>query len=683
MGSLEGLLPVINKLQDVFAAMGDHPLDLPQIAVVGSQSAGKSSVLETLVGKDFLPRGNDIVTRRPLILQLLNTNHLNGPDRGKEWATFLHTKDERWFNYKKIRAEIQRETDRVAPGQAISDNPIRLAINSPSVLNLTIVDLPGMTKVPVGNQPKDIAEQIRRLLLKYISRKNCMILAITPANSDLANSDALQLARQVDPNGTRTLGVITKIDLMDQGTNALNYLNGDVVPLKLGYVGIVNRSQQDINDGKTIQDAVKAESRFFSTHKDYRSISDRCGSSFLGQQMNKVLINHIKGVLPNIKSQIQKDISKLEDELAGYGVPIIETEQAMSALLLNLITQFATNFGNTIDGVGIDERKMNSNELFGGARILYIFRVAYQKEVMRVHAHDGLSQGAIRTAIRNASGAKNSLFVPEMAFEILVKGQIEKLRRPALNCVDLVLEELQRVAAQSTTPQMSRFDQLSTQLQETVNLQLRNQMEPVRVFINKLIDVELSYINTNHPHFVSGSRAVQSSLAAIQVKQESPVPPPRPPVDRKKAQPGWSLFGGGGKQNSEEKSAPPAPAPRPKRTKPKPASRASHGDPCMGAITDREKVEISLVKILIKSYFDIVKKNVLDSVPKAIMLLLVNHVKKKLQAHLVYVLYNENQFNDLLRESPHIAQKRKMCIELLKVLKKSLEIVNEVRDFKV
>jgi len=676
------LLPVINKLQDVLGSMGADPLDLPQIAVVGSQSAGKSSVLETLVGKDFLPRGNDIVTRRPLILQLLNTNHLNGPNRGKEWATFLHTKDERWYDYRKIRSEIRRETDRVAPGQAISDNPIRLAIYSPSVVNLTIVDLPGMTKVPVGNQPKDIDEQIRRLLLKYIKKENCIILAISPANSDLANSDALQLARRVDPNGNRTLGVITKVDLMDQGTNALNYLNGKVVPLKLGYVGIVNRSQQDINDGKTIQDAIKSESRFFSNHKDYRSISDRCGSSYLGIQMNKILINHIKKVLPNIKIQIQKDISKMEDELAGYGVPIIETEQAMSALLLNLITQFSTNFSNTIDGVGIDESKMNSNELFGGARILYTFRVSYQKEVMRVHAHDGLSSGAIRTAIRNASGAKSSLFVPEMAFEILVKGQIEKLRRPALNCVELVFEELQRVAAQSTTTQMSRFDQLSVQLLESVNLMLRSRMDPVREFINKLIDVELSYINTNHPHFVSGSRAVQSSLDAIHVKQEAPAPVPRQPVDKKKTQ-NWSIFGGGAKQNSaEEKIAPPAPAPR--RQPAKPRSRGkSLGDPNMGPVTDREKVEISLVKILIKSYFDIVKKSILDAVPKAIMLLLVNHVKKKLQAELVYKLYNESQFNTLLRESPEVAQKRKMCIELLMVLKKSLEIVNEVRDFKI
>lgn len=686
MGSLDKLLPVINKLQDVFAALGQQPLDLPQIAVVGSQSAGKSSVLETLVGKDFLPRGNDIVTRRPLILQLLNTQNFPGADKGREWATFLHTKDEEWTDYRKIRAEIQRETDRIAPGQSVSDTPIRLCIYSPKVLNLTIVDLPGMTKVPVGNQPKDIDQQIRKLILKYVTRKNCIILAVTPANSDLANSDALQLARGVDPDGHRTLGVITKIDLMDAGTNALNYLNGKVVPLKLGYVGIVNRSQQDIIDGKTIQDAIKAESTFFATHKDYRMISERCGSQFLGRQMSRVLVNHIKDVLPSIKAQINDDVSKLEEEFSSYGDPIIESQQAMSALILNLISTFSTNFNNTIDGVGMDEQKISSNELFGGARILYIFRVLFAQEIMRIHAHSGLTDSSIRTAIRNASGAKQCLFVPEIAFEILVKKQIEKLRQPSLKCVELVFEELQRVAVQSETVQIKRFDKLVIQLQETVNSKLRQRIHPVREFVNSLVDLELSYINTNHPDFVSSSRAVQASLGSVKPRAPKPTIPPAPVKNTKQKKgsqkqggnaSGWSLFGGAKNNSPAEHSQPAPPAPRPP-----PVEKPSFGNGMQPA-TDRETIEINLIKILIKSYFDIIKKNILDAVPKAIMLLLVNEAKKRLQADLVYALYNESSFASLLQENPLIAQKRKTCIELLKVLKKSVEIINEVRDFKI
>ena len=102
--------------------------------------------------------------------------------------------------------------------------PISLTIYSTKLVDLTLVDLPGMTKVPIKGQPMDIEKQIRRLTLKFIEPQNALILALTAANTDLANSDALQLAREVDPEGDRTIGVVTKIDLMDEGTDALELL---------------------------------------------------------------------------------------------------------------------------------------------------------------------------------------------------------------------------------------------------------------------------------------------------------------------------------------------------------------------------------------------------------------------------------------------------------------------------
>lgn len=106
----------------------------------------------------------------------------------------------------------------------ISSEPISLTIFSPNFVDLTLVDLPGMTKVPVKGQPSDIEEQIRKLAYKFISTPNALILALTAANTDLANSGALQMAREVDPDGERTIGVVTKIDLMDEGTDALDLL---------------------------------------------------------------------------------------------------------------------------------------------------------------------------------------------------------------------------------------------------------------------------------------------------------------------------------------------------------------------------------------------------------------------------------------------------------------------------
>lgn len=115
-----------------------------------------------------------------------------------------------------------------------------------------------------------------------------IILAISPANVDLANSDSLRLARKIDPQGRRTLGVLTKLDLMDAGTNALDILNGRVYPLKLGFIGVVNRSQQDINASKPMDQALDDEAEFFKTHPSYRNIAHRCGTKYLAKTLNQV-----------------------------------------------------------------------------------------------------------------------------------------------------------------------------------------------------------------------------------------------------------------------------------------------------------------------------------------------------------------------------------------------------------
>lgn len=223
---MEQLIPVINKLQDAFALVeGGSPVDLPQLVVIGSQSSGKSSVLENLVGRDFLPRGSNIVTRRPLILQLFHLPKQNSDQplqQDTEWGEFLHVPNKKFYNFKEIKQEIEQETDRLTgTNKGVSPIPINLKIYSQNVLNLTLVDLPGITKVPVGDQPKDIEAQIRQMIHTYIDRPNSIILAVSAANSDLSNSDALHMARSVDPEGKRTLGIITKLDLMDQGTDAM------------------------------------------------------------------------------------------------------------------------------------------------------------------------------------------------------------------------------------------------------------------------------------------------------------------------------------------------------------------------------------------------------------------------------------------------------------------------------
>ena len=135
------------------------------------------------------------------------------------------------------------DTDRIAgKNKNIAYDPIIVKIFSRQVVDLTMVDMPGITKIPTGDQPFDIENRILDLSMHYIKPKNSIIMAVCAANVDLANSDAIKLARRVDPFGERTIGVMTKIDLMDEGTNAIDIISGKVIPLKLGFVGVVCRS---------------------------------------------------------------------------------------------------------------------------------------------------------------------------------------------------------------------------------------------------------------------------------------------------------------------------------------------------------------------------------------------------------------------------------------------------------
>ncbi|CAK9290928.1 unnamed protein product [Gordionus sp. m RMFG-2023] len=502
---MEPLIPVINKLQDVFNTIGSDLIMLPQIVVVGAQSSGKSSVLECIVGKDFLPRGVGIITRRPIILQLIHVSkddykevkNSNGKDNNHEiteWAKFLHTKDKIFTDFDEVKLEIERETEKLTGNnKGVSDEPITVKVFSPKVLNLTLVDLPGLTKVPVGDQPLDIELQIREMVLRYISNPNSIILAVTPANTDIATSEALKLAREVDEDGRRTLAVITKLDLMDAGTDAMDVLCGRVIPVKLGIIGVVNRSQQDINNRKTIEETLKDETLFL--YKKYHTLASRNGTSFLTKILNRLLMRHIRECLPDLKTRVNILSSQFQQLLNTFGENIDDKGQT----LLHIVTKFASGYCATIEGTA---KNIETTELCGGARICYIFHETFGKALESVDPLVGLSTIDILTAIRNATGPRPALFVPEVSFELLVKRQIRRLEEPSLRCVELVHEEMQRIIQHCGTHQeMIRFPSLHGRIVTVVTELLKARIQPTNSMVQNLVGIELAYINTKHPDF--------------------------------------------------------------------------------------------------------------------------------------------------------------------------------------
>ncbi|KAM8891109.1 dynamin-1-like protein isoform 2-T2 [Spinachia spinachia] len=715
---MEALIPVINKLQDVFNTVGADIIQLPQIVVVGTQSSGKSSVLESLVGKDLLPRGTGIVTRRPLILQLVHidsedcrkTSEENGIN-GEEWGKFLHTKNKIYTDFEEIRQEVDAETERISGNnKGVSDEPIHLKIFSPHVVNLTLVDLPGLTKVPVGDQPKDIELQIKELIYKYISNPNSIILAVTAANTDMATSEALKVAREADPDGRRTLAVVTKLDLMDAGTDAMDVLMGRVIPVKLGIIGVVNRSQLDINQKKLVSDAIRDEYGFLQ--KKYPSLANRNGTKYLARTLNRLLMHHIRDCLPELKTRINVLAAQYQSLLNSYGEPVDDK----SSTLLQLITKFAAEYCHTIEGTA---KYIETTELCGGARICYIFHETFGRTLESVDPLGGLTTIDVLTAIRNATGPRPALFVPEVSFELLVKRQVKRLEEPSLRCVELVHEEMQRIiqhCSNYSTQELLRFPKLHDAIVEVVTSLLRKRLPVTNEMVHNLVAIELAYINTKHPDFADACGLMNNNIEEQRRNRMRDLPPAVPRDKSHKGPGGQSLSptelltleaeatkaAAGGSQSGGEqtdggtgtwrgmlkKGEDGAAGDRAMLQHPLPASpQRGHAVnlldvpvPVSRRLSAREQRDCEVIERLIKSYFLIVRKNIQDSVPKAVMHFLVNHVKDCLQSELVGQLYKAGLLDDLLTESEDMAQRRTEAADMLKALQKASQVIAEIRE---
>ncbi|XP_036423297.1 dynamin-3 isoform X4 [Colossoma macropomum] len=733
---MEELIPLINKLQDAFSSIGQScNLDLPQIAVVGGQSAGKSSVLENFVGRDFLPRGSGIVTRRPLILQLVNNK--------AEYAEFLHCKGKKFVDFDEVRQEIEAETDRITgSNKGISPIPINLRVYSPNVLNLTLIDLPGMTKVAVGDQPPDIEHQIRDMLLQFITKDSCLILAVTPANTDLANSDALKIAKEVDPQGLRTIGVITKLDLMDEGTDARDILENKLLPLRRGYIGVVNRSQKDIDGRKDIRVALAAERKFFLSHPAYRHMAERMGTPHLQKTLNQQLTNHIRDTLPGLRSKLQSQLLSLEKEVEEYKNFRPDDPTRKTKALLQMVQQFGVDFEKCIEGSG---DQVDTVELSGGARINRIFHERFPFELVKIVFDEKELRREISHAIKNVHGVRTGLFTPDLAFEAIVKKQILKLKAPSLKCVDMVVSELTTLV-RKCADKLGSYPRLREETERIVTTHVREREGKTKDQVLLLIDIELSYINTNHEDFIGFANAQQRN----------------PHVNKKRAIPnqgeilvirkGWltiniSIMKGGSKEywfvltaeslswyKDEEEKEKKYMLPLdnlklrdvekgfmstkhifaifnteqrnvykdlrqielacdsqedvdswkasflragvyPEKDQPEAEDAAPTDTFSMDPQLERQ---VETIRNLVDSYIGIVNKSIRDLMPKTIMHLMINSTKDFIHSELLAYLYSSGDQNSLMEESADQAQRRDEMLRMYHALKEALSIIGDI-----
>nr|AAN05457.1 dynamin-related protein [Trypanosoma brucei] len=656
---MERLISVVNDLHDAFANVKMNiKLNLPQIAVVGSQSAGKSSVLEAIVGKDFLPRGSGIVTRCPLVLQLVQLPRSNKD----EWGEFLHRPNKKFFDFSEINEEIQNRTTEVAGHSAITDKPINLKIYSSHVLNLTLVDLPGLVMNAVGDQPKDIDRQIKSMVTRYISPSNTIILAISPANADLATSSSLQIAKQLDPEGERTIAVLTKLDLMDRGTDAYDILTGKGLSLRHGFVGVVTRSQHDINTSKGCKRLVTMKRNFFATTRHMRPLlTHRAQSTW--PEVKWSLVEHINMVIPELKSHVDKLLDDTRKQMERLGMREHDRVDP-GASMLALIKVFCDAINHTIDGGASDASK----ELLGGARLDYIFHECFSTYVNGISAKNDLTGEYIRIYARNMAGKPASPVSIRSSCLLHLQNTDRTLGGSVTQVRAFTYEELIKII-DACSIKLERFPKLKQAVVDICREALNEFRAPTVEHVKTIIAAERGFINVKHPLMED---LVQRSFIKI--------------------------FGGnaqeskeeGGNENDKDKGK--AKVSKDKRVKGLIESAVSQGEKSnMGAVPSSIKLNEKMstheqyindaVREMVEGYFAVVKSNVADQVPKAITLLMITKLREDVYARLVRKLYSERSVEELLAEPPQIAQQRSATTAMMTALTKARTALDSVREF--
>ena len=626
---LRKLINLIDQLRD--CGVNEY-IKLPRICSLGTQSSGKSSVLESIVGLDFLPRGDGVVTRRPLELRLC---HINS---GEPWAIFEERKGVKFTDFIKVRETIEALTDEVCKTEKnIVDKPIVLNVYSQTCPDLTLVDLPGVTRVPVGKQPKNIEQITKDMATRYIEDPLTIILCVIAANSDIATSDGLKLAKEIDTSGSRTLGVLTKLDIMDAGTDARKALMNEEIPLKLGYVGVKNRSKQDLNNKLSMAETSRKEKEFFKSHPIYKNLpSGHLGTDVLINKLTKIYFRIIRENLPRIIKAINDRVKTAEEELQSLGQPMPTDDAGKMSLLWNMINEYCDIFRNVLQGK-YNNKRLTFLEGEGGFKIKILYKKLLEEFTGNYKATAGYTDENINYALTIHEGDSIPGFPSVDAFIYLLRPQLEKLKDPIEECFQNVFQYLDFLSGKILEKTFTRFPQAINDLTDLVTTYLMEERDKTKYLVDSIVDMEINYLFTNDPEYLNNFTTF--------------IPKQQRPVMNQSQNP--NNIGNNNQQNNEIRPQPPI---------------------------DAKTLFIKEIRNRIEAYFKLIVRNLRDSIPKLMGNYLVKEIEDNMQLKLYNKLYNAREMTDLLSEPESVAERRKELNDMIKVMKNAQKIIRRDPD---
>lgn len=467
------LLDAIDRLRQL--KVMQEGIQLPTIVVVGDQSSGKSSVLESLAGIS-LPRGQGICTRVPLIMRLQNHPSLSAPELHLEYKDKKVDTSELG-----IPDAINAATNEIAgSGKGICSTPLTLVVKKNGIPDLTMVDLPGITRVPVHGQPEDIYQQISSIIMEYITPQQSIILNVLSASVDFPTCESIRMSQQVDRTGQRTLAVVTKADRAPEGL--VEKVTVDAVNIGLGYVCVRNRIGNE-----TYKEAREEEARLFEDHPSLSKIDKSIvGIPVLAQKLMQIQASSISKCLPDIVKKINEKLDQQAADLDKMPKNLSSVGDAMRAFF-NILSSAKERLRNLLIRGDYDDCDEESTH--GRARLAEMLSVYTAELPSKYPASEKEFLMEDIKVLEECKGIELPNFLPRTAFALLLKRKLKLISGIPVEFVRKVWAYLEDVVVKVLLKFSDDYHQLQPSIRKAalkVIERVRKRSFQVRLSLNSM-----------------------------------------------------------------------------------------------------------------------------------------------------------------------------------------------------
>ncbi|KAL1532718.1 dynamin GTPase [Salvia divinorum] len=619
------LLDAVDRLRHL--KIMQEGIQLPTIVVVGDQSSGKSSVLESLAGIR-LPRGDGICTRVPLIMSLKNHSSFE-PQLSLEFNGKSVQTDEA-----NVVNEINCATQEIAgQGKGISNTPLTLVVKKKGVPDLTMIDLPGITRVPVKGQPEDISEQISNIIMNYITPEESIILNVLSAGVDFPTCESIKMSQSVDKTGQRTLAVVTKADKSAEGL--LEKIVADDVNIGLGYVCVINR----IGD-ETYEEARAKEERLFQTNPMLARIDKSIvGIPALAARLTAIQANIIVKCLPDIVRKINEKLSGNVDDLNKMPKHMSSVGEAMTAFM-NILGCVRESLKKILLQGEFDEFPAD-DDMHATARLAEMMN-KYSEELRSAKTDDGNENFLVdeMKVLEESRSVGLPNFIPKSAFRSLLAKKVKEVSATPFDCADKIWSYIQNVVIVALVQHYDNYPQLISCTRRAAQNLICRKKQLSEEFISDLVEMEKLLDYTCNPEYTASWNKLMAEQGAFMEK-----------IRHKCKEAKLSLF----------------------------------GDMKIEHLLDvnEEVVQAAYdLKMRMTSYWEVVKRRMVDNLVLNLLFSTQKLVNKEIDKEIIDEVMGPqgNGLERMLEEAPSLSEKRSKLHSSIALLKQSKDIVANMMD---